>query len=142
MFQKNLPEGFTGIFEIVISRALSGTCPAHVILNELKQQRQDGIDQGCREDPLRGVIPVRIDIDRKKGDVQHQAGNRYGSDLRFVGLDEPEKFADRIQRIELHEIVDGKAKDRRDQSQNQPQSKVVFFEYHDFHVFSSLLLRT
>jgi hypothetical protein len=81
--------------------------PRH--LNELKQQRYDRIDQRRRKNPLRRLIPMRIDIDRKKRNIQHQARHRNSRDLRPVVPNKRQKILDRKSRIELHKIVNDKA---------------------------------
>ena len=116
--------------------------PSHKLLNELKHQRHDRIDQRRRKNPLRRLIPMRINIDRKKRNIQHQTGHRNGRDLRLIIPDKPQKILERKSRIELHKIINDKAYNWCYQPEYQAQPKVVFFEYHDFHVFSSLLLRT
>jgi hypothetical protein len=116
--------------------------PTHKSLNELKKQRDDRIDQRRRKNPLRRLIPMRIDIDRKKRNIQHQTWHRNSRDLHLIVPNERQKILERKRRIELHKIINDKAYDRCYQPEYQAQPKVVFFEYHDFHVFSSLLLRT
>jgi len=110
--------------------------------NKLKQQRNDRIDQRSRKNTLRRLIPVGIDINRKKRNIQHQTRHRDRRDLRLVILDKLQELLKGKSRIKLDEIVDDEAYDRCDQSQHQAQPEVVFFEYHGFHVFSSLLFRT
>ena len=110
MFQKILPR--TGYFQ-----GKSAAPAALPPLNKLKQQRQYGIDQGRRKDPLGRAILVRIDIKRKKRNVQHQAGHRNRGDLRLVRPQEKEEIIDAESGIEFDEIVDDKADDRRYQSQ-------------------------
>jgi hypothetical protein len=116
--------------------------PTHKSLNELKKQRNNRIDQRRRKNPLRRLIPMRIDIDRKKRNIQHQTWHRNSRDLHLIVPNERQKILERKSRIELHKIINDKAYDRCYQPEYQAQPKVVFFEYHDFHVFSSLLFRT
>ena len=81
-------------------------------LNELKKQRDDRVDQRRRKNPLRRLIPMRIDIDRKKRNIQHQTWHRNSRDLRLIIPDEPQKILERKSRIELHKIINDKAYDR------------------------------
>ena len=84
---------------------------------------------------------MRVEIDRKQRNIQHQTRHRDRRDLRLIIPYKHQKIFERISR-ELHEIVDDQAKDRRYQPKDKAQPEVVFFEYHGFHVFSSLLFRT
>jgi hypothetical protein len=61
-------------------------------LNELKKQRDDRVDQCRRKNPLGRLIAMRIDIDRKKRNIQHQAGHRNGRDLRLIVPDKCQKI--------------------------------------------------
>jgi hypothetical protein len=111
-------------------------------LDKLKQQRHYRIDNRRRKDPLGRTVLMGIDINGEQRYIQHQTGHRNGRNLRFIRRHEVKEVPQRIERVKLEKIVDEKAKDRCDKAKHQAQPEVVFFEYHDFHVFSSLLLRT
>jgi hypothetical protein len=111
-------------------------------LDKFKQQSHDRIDQRRRKDPLSRTILMGIDIISEKRNVQNQTGHRNCRDLRLIRPQEIEKILYRIGGIKFDEIVDDKAYNGCHQAQDQAQPEVVFFEYHDFHVFSSLLFRT
>ncbi len=83
--------------------------------NKLEHQRYDRIDQRRRKNPLRRLIPMRIDINGKKRNIQHQTRHRNGRDLRLVVPDKLQKFPKGISRIELDKIINDKADDRRNQ---------------------------
>jgi hypothetical protein len=82
--------------------------------NKLKQQRNDRIDQRSRKHPLRRLIPMRVDINGKKRNIQHQTRHRDRRDLRLVILDKFQEILKGKSRVELDEIVDDKAYDRCD----------------------------
>jgi len=132
MFQKNLQN----------MPRTSGAAAPSANSNKLKQQGHDRIDQRRRKNPLRRTILMRVDIISEKRNVQHQAGHRNCRDLRLVGPQKIEKILYRIGGIKFDEIVDDKAYNGCHQTKHHAQPEVVFFEYHDFHVFSSLLFRT
>jgi len=115
--------------------------PAGPFLNKLKQQSQDRIDQRRGKDPFGRLIPVRINIIGEKCDIQQETGYRHGRDLVPMGMQEGKELPDSHGR-ELHIIIDDKAYDWGYQPKQDAQPQVVFFEDHDFHVFSSLLFRT
>jgi hypothetical protein len=77
--------------------------------DKLKQQRHDRVYKGRRKNPLRRLIPTRIDIDRKKQNIQEKTRHRNSRDLRLIVPDKLDEFLKRISRIELDEIVDDKA---------------------------------
>ena len=82
------------------------------LLNKLKHQRQHRINQRRPKDAFGGVIPVGIDIKCKKRDIQHQTRHRHRRDLAPVGPEKIEEVPHRIQRKELHKIIDDEADDR------------------------------
>ena len=83
-------------------------------LNKLKQQRQYRIDQRSRKDPLCRLIPMRIDVNRKKHDIQQQTRHRDRRDLRLVRPDELQKIPDGKKWIEFHKVIDDKTYERCD----------------------------
>jgi hypothetical protein len=83
-----------------------------------------------------------IDVIGKKHDIQHQAGHRNRRNLGFISLENSKKIPESKSGIESDKIINGQADDRGDKPKHQTQPKVIFFKNHDFHVFSSLLLRT
>jgi len=111
-------------------------------LHPLYHQGKNGVDQRRGEDAFGREILMGIDKKGEEGDVQHQAGHRHGRDLALVGANDEEELPDRIVGIELDEIIDDQAQDGSYQAQYEAETEIVFFEDHDFHVFSSLLLRT
>ena len=90
--------------------------------NKLKKQRENSIDQRRGKNPLRRTILMRIDIISEQGNIKHQTGHRHRSDLRLVRPQEIEKIFYRKSGVELDEIIDDKAYDRRDQPQDQAQA--------------------
>ena len=132
MFQKNFPHS---------RRGKSG--PGQLSTsNKLKQQRHYRIDQCRGKHALRRLVAMGINIHREQPNIQQQARDRNSRDLRLIRLHKPEEVLHRIKRVESDEVVNEKAKKWCYQTRHQAQPEVVFFEYHDFHVFSSLLLRT
>ena len=111
-------------------------------LYKFEKQRPDGVNDRCREDALRRVVLVRIDVVGEQGDIQKETGHRNRGDLGLIRPEKVEEIMDRERWIELNKIVDHQADNGRHQPEDQPQPEVIFLEYHDFHVFSSLLLRT
>jgi len=136
------------MFQKIFAAAPSGRKPSprtaygDATSDKLEQQRQYGIDQRRRKHPLRRLIPMRIDVNGKKHNIQYQTRHRYRRDLRLIRPYKIQKIPYRIQRIEFYKIIDDEANNRRNQAKHHAQPEVVFFEYHDFHVFSSLLFRT
>jgi hypothetical protein len=116
--------------------------PRETQLNKLKKQRRNRIDNRRRKNPLGRTVLMGIDINGEQRYIQYQAWHRNGCNLRFICRQEVKEVPHRIERIKLEKIIDEKAEDRCHQAKQQAQPEVVFFEYHDFHVFSSLLLRT
>lgn len=111
-------------------------------LYELEEQCPDRVYDRRSEDALRRTVLVRIDVISEQPDIQKQAGHRDGRDLRLIRPEKKEEIMDRERWIKLYKIVNYQADNRCHQPKDQPEPKVVFFEYHDFHVFSSLLFRT
>ena len=83
-------------------------------LNKFKKQRDNRIDQRRRKNPLRRLIPMRIDINRKKRNIQHQTRHRNSRDLLLIVHNERQKILERKSRIEFDKIINDKAEDRRD----------------------------
>src|SRR6185312_3883154 len=112
------------------------------ILNELEQQGRNGVQDRRRENALGSAVPVGIDIEGKQADIQDQARHRNRRDLLLIGPKEEEEVVNRKSGIKLDKIVNRQTEDRCHQPKHEAQPEVIFFEYHDFHVFSSLVLRT
>ena len=120
---------------------LNASDPA-ALWNKLEQKGYNRIDQGRRKDPLGGLIPMGIDIIGEQSDIQQQTRNGDGRDLVLIRPQKEEEIRHAVERVEFYKIVDDKADNGGYQAKQHPQPEVVFFENHDFHVFSSLLLRT
>ena len=124
------------------ARYLSSKATPPTLRQKLEHQRNDRVDQRCCKYPLGSAIPVGVDINGEEGNIQHQTRNGDGRNLASVAADKSQEFAKSKSRIEFDEIVDYEAHDRRHEAQYQSESEIVFFEDHNFHVFSSLPLRT
>jgi hypothetical protein len=122
---------------------LPGLAPCLKVLNnEFEQQGRNRIDQRRRKNAFGRIIAVGIDIKGEQSDIQHQARHGDRRNLALVHTNKIQEISQRESRIEFDKIINDQAYDRGDQTQYQPEPKIVFFEDHNFHVFSSLLLRT
>ena len=110
--------------------------------HQFVNQDGDPIGHGRGKYPFGGFIPMGIDIDREEEGIGDQANAANSGQQGLVSAQEKKVFRHGHGLGKIPEIINKHGQQRGDQSDDNAKPEVIFFKYHNFHVFSSLLLRT